>query len=834
MKISLLKNHETPAFLGAQFNYSYTDFLAFVYALSGRMPKGLNKAAIFAENSPEWISAFYGVWNAGACAVPIDARSSASEVNYILNDCYPEVVFTDKTHFETLETAVSGLAKKPQIFMLEGICEASDAPVPSGFEVLRAEEDLALIIYTSGTTGNPKGVMLTFRNLEVNISSIAGDDGYYYEFMKVLAMLPFHHVLPLVGTVLGPVYVGGSLIFPKSLSPADISEILKQYPATMIVGVPRFYELIHANIKEKLNRSKILKLLFNFAKLVNSPKLSRVIFGAVHRRFGGKVETWVCGGAALQKEVWNDMKALGFNLCIGYGMTECAPMITFPRKGRVKVGSSGQPLECMEVRIVDGEIVVRGENVTQGYFNKPEETALSIRNGWLYTGDIGYFDEENYIFITGRRKEIIVLANGKNIDPFEIECRIKDTSEDVLEVGVVMYEDILQAIIRLKEHVMALPPEALQRHVRDNIILPYNRVAASYKRIIRFVCTSKELPRTRVGKLKRFHLPAYLESIKADIESIPLKPEPDSEVYAELKSLISSQISMPVMPDAHIEMDLGLDSLGKISLQCHIKENYGVELSERDFEKYSTIRTLAEHVESKRGELGEAEAKTVTWTEIIKTHTNVKLPKTNFFHFVSIIFFRTFVRLFYKVRIEGFENIPVSGAFMITPNHQSYLDGVFAVLPFSKTKLYDTYFFAKVRSIIKSGFIRYYARRSNVVIMDITDNVRESLQKLAQVLGKGSCVVIFPEGTRTRDGEIAEFRQSFAILSKELNVPVIPTLISGAYEALKSRSSLPKYGASICVKYLPLMLPKEGDTYESFSSDVRRAVEDALKQEKSK
>ena len=836
MKTSVLRNHKSVAFVGDGFKYSYEDFLLFVRALSGKLPGGFKKAAIFAENSPAWIVSFFSVWAKGACAIPMDAKSSVSELAYMLDDSFPEVIFTDSEHIKTAQEAVKLLkCPAPKIVNMDEACSAEILDVerknPLGdFEVFMDSDTLSLIVYTSGTTGNPKGVMLSYKNLKSNIESVV-EEGYFYEGMSVLMMLPFHHILPLMGTVVAPVFVGGKMVFPKSLSPADISAVMCQNPVDIVISVPRFYELICANIKEKINRSKILKGLFLLSKAVGSIKFSRFIFGAIHKRFGGKVKYWVCGGAALQKEVWSDMKALGFNICVGYGMSECAPIITFPRIGNVKIGSSGQPISCMEVRIIDGEIAVRGDNVTQGYFGKPEETALSIRNGWLYTGDLGYFDDDNFLFITGRRKEIIVLPNGKNLDPFEMECQIADQMpQAVLEVGVTMYEDILQAIICLKpEFVEGKSREDIDAFIRDKIILPYNRSAATYKRIIRFVYSPKELPRTRVGKLKRFHLASYLESVRDDaaLESAPLKPEPDTDIYRELKSLISGQVSMPVSPDAHLEMDLGLDSLGKISLQCHIKENYGVEIPESEFAKYATLRDLSEYVVQRR-ESFEPSGKAITWTEIIGKRAAEKLPKTNFFHFLSIIIFRGFARAWYNIEVAGFENVPKEGAFILAPNHQSYFDGVFCVYPFSKTKLYGTYFFAKIRNIIKSGLLRYYARHSNVVIMDINGNVRESLQTLASIISKGNCVVIFPEGTRTRDGEIGEFKQAFSILSKELSCPVVPVLISGAYEGLKSRASLPARGTKIKVEYFPPMMPNPDEDYDSFSLRVRSLLVSAL------
>ena len=828
MKIRLLKNFKRPALVGDNFEYSYSDALARVEKAAGIFAKSAPKhVAIFAENSPLWTFALYGAWQAGATVIPIDAKSSAEETRFILSDATPQILCCDRGNLETAQAAIEGLSEKPDIVVLEDFFPSeTDAAHSENFEVVREESDLALIVYTSGTTGNPKGVMLTFENMYANMKAVA-EAKYYFDGIRVLVMLPFHHILPLMGTLVMPLFVGGKLVFPKSLSPADLSGVMQKHPVDMVISVPRFYELLHTNIMAKINHSKILKSIFNLAKLVNSRKFSEKLFSSIHKKFGGEIKFWISGGAALDRKVWADLDVLGFGLREGYGMTECAPIIAFPRIGRIKIGSPGEPLPGVQIRIVEGEIAVRGGNVTQGYYNRPEETKEAIRNGWLYTGDLGYV-ENGYLFITGRRKEIIVLPNGKNINPAEMEAQIAAQSHDVLEVGVLMYENILQAIVRVKPELVArLGDEGAAEYIRNNAILPYNRSTATYKRIIRIAITTDDLPRTRVGKLKRYHLAAYLENISKK-SPLPPQPEPKSQTYAELKDVLSGQISMPVTPDAHMEMDLGLDSLGKISIQSYVKENCGVDVGERDFEKYCTLRKFAEFVEKNRDASFEPQTKNITWSDIINSEPLPVLKKPHFFHFATISIFRTLFKIFYKIDYIGVENLDTDKPIIIAPNHQSYLDGAFAVGAFSKTQIYKTYFFAKLRSIIKRGFIRTFAEKSNVVIMDINDNVSESIRKLAQALREGNRVVIFPEGTRTKDGLVAEFRPTFAILAKEMGVAVVPVAINGAYAAITPGSTFPKRGAKITVSYLPPMSPAEGESYEDFSKRVQTEVEKAV------
>lgn len=826
MKVKLLKNARTTALAGDGYEISYAELYARSKTLEKKLGSPQKIVALFAENSPHWVATLYAAWGKGAAVAPIDAKSSVDELCAVLNDASPDTLCCDTQNLETAREAVAKAKKSAEILVIDDVPAndfAPDADENADFEISREEEDLALLVYTSGTTGNPKGVMLTFANMAANMEAVY-EAKYYFDGIRVLAMLPFHHILPLMGTLIMPLSIGGKLVFPKSLSPADIGGILQKYPVDMIISVPRFYELLHANIMAKINASKIFKTLFNAAKIVNNGTFSRKLFGAIHKKFGGEIKFWISGGAALDKKVWRDLFILGFSIREGYGMSECAPIITFPRIGHIKMGSPGQALPGVEIRIADGEIAVRGKNVTKGYFNRPEETALAIRNGWLYTGDLGYLDEDGFLFITGRRKEILVLANGKNVNPAEIESQLAAFSADILETGVLMFDNMLQAVIRVSKKFITEHGgiDGAREAIRNGAILPYNRNVASYRRIIRFALTTDELPRTRVGKLKRYQLTAYIERPKIDT-SAPTS-EPSDEIYLTLKKVLSSQISVPVDCDAHMEMDLGLDSLGKVSMQCFVRETYGVEVSERDFEKYTSLRKFAEYVAKNRLENFEGKLADISWGNIINSKPYPEVKKPHLLHFALVWLFETLAKLLYKTHTSGLENLDIDGAAIIAPNHQSYVDALFVTGQIPVGKMYNIFFFAKLRNIIRAGFLRNLAERSNIIIMDINDNVRESIREIAAVLRNGGKVVIFPEGTRTKDGAVAEFRQTFAILAKEMNVPVVPVAISGAYEAIKPNATLPNFGAKIDVKFLPPMKADANESYKDFAERVQAEI----------
>ncbi len=824
MKIKLLSVSKNTAIAGVDFEYDFADVYKCAAKLAETLPLGTSKAVIFSENRPEWAFALYAVWIAGAAVVPVDAQSNAEELAFVLSDAAPEVVFTSRANAETARTAAEKISSGAKIINIdEFFANAEYKNPPLSATVEREDSDLGLIVYTSGTTGNPKGVMLTFANMYANMKAVA-EAKYYFEKIRVLAMLPLHHILPLMGTLIMPLSVNGKVVMPRSISPEEISAALQKHSVDMVISVPRFYELLHSNIMAKINQSKIARTMFFAAKTVGCLKFSQMLFGVIHKKFGGAIKFWVSGGASLDKKVWSDLCTLGFSVREGYGMTECAPIIAFPRINNIKMGSVGQPLSGIEARIVDGEIVVRGANVTSGYYRRPEETAETIRNGWLYTGDLGYFDDDGFLFITGRRKEIIVLANGKNVNPAELETNLQRQCPDIVEAGVLMYQNTFWAIIRVKQELVdKLGAEGVEEHIRNNGVLPYNRNAPTYKRIIKIALTTDELPRTRVGKLKRHLLAAYIEN-KKTLSARDKLPEPASRIYKQLKDVLANQTSVAVDCDAHMEMDLGLDSLGKISVQCFVQENYGVKIAEKDFQDYPTLRQFAEMVEKNMDSDFDGQLKTVSWADIVKSCDGAKINKPNAFHFATIWAFKTFVKLLYKVEYTGLENLPRDGAAILAANHQSYIDGIFLVGGCSKAEIYKTYFFAKIRNIIKSGAIRKFADFSNVIVMDINDNVKDSIVKLAKVLKDGGRIAIFPEGTRTKDGDVAEFKPTFAILAKEMNAPVIPVRISGAFENIQTGKTLPKFGSHIRVDYLPPMTPKDTQTYEDFAADVRAAI----------
>lgn len=812
-----LKDHKKTAMILKDQKVDYSQLINNVNYFSQLLPAtNLSKVSIFSENRFEWVYAFYSVWMKKAVAVPIDFMSSAEDVAFILNDCKPEVIFYSNGTKEVCEKAIAQLNHKIEKINLDEIkIEVSNTN--STFPESNPN-NTAVIIYTSGTTGSPKGVMLSYDNLLVNIEAVTTDVNIYTSEDRVMVLLPLHHIFPLMGTMIIPLGVGGTIVLSPSMASEDIMATL-QHGITIIIGVPRLYNLIRKGIRDKINKSGIAKLLFRIAEKKNSLTFSRKIFGSVQRKFGGKIKYMVSGGAALDKEVCKDYLTLGFEVLEGFGMTECAPMITFTRPGKVLPGSAGQPLKTNEVKVIDGEIINRGRNVMQGYYNRPEETAAILKDGWLYTGDLGYLDDDNRIFITGRKKEIIVLSNGKNINPEEIENKIQGMTEVITEIGVFEKADMLHAVIYPDyQKAKQLGIENVEEMIKWQVIDKYNQSVTPYKKVMKFSLIKEPLPRTRLLKLKRFLLPTLEQISKERLESIA---EPTFQEYTLIKEFLQQQKETTIHPSDHLEIDLGLDSLDKVNLGVYLESNFGVKLTESELVGFPNVVKLAENIRDKKTKLS---VEAIDWGKIFKEQLDLDLPKSWFTHNIMKNGAKVFLKLYFRLKSEGLENLP-DGPFILAPNHQSFFDGLFVAV-FLKNKLMkQTYFYAKEKHV-KNSFLKLLAAKNNVIVMDLSD-LKTSLQKMAEVLKRGKNIIIFPEGTRTQTGEIGDFKKTFAILSRELNVPIVPVAINGAYDALPRGTHFPKPWTKINVKFLKPILP-ENHSYDSLKEVVQSKVAEQL------
>ena len=821
------------AIIAGEHNVTYSELLQRVAQFARKTPKGKQtKTIVFSENREGWAYAFFSIWLNEGIAVPVDASSTASDVAYILNDCQPDAVWVSRDKEATLKEAIKEANVETKVFLIDDFERLSlqDEPLCSILPWAALAEpdndDTALIIYTSGTTGSPKGVMLSYSALKANVHSVSYDVPIYTDKRRVLVLLPLHHVLPLMGSLIAPLYMGGGIAISPSLSGPDIMDTLQRGKVGIMIGVPRLWQTLYVGIKKKIDESPVARLLFKLCSVVKSRTLSRLVFSSVRKKMGGHLDYCVSGGAALDKEIGEGLRTLGLDVLEGYGMTETAPIIAFTRPGDIIPGCSGLPLPGVECKLVDGELCVKGPNLMKGYYNRPEETAQVIDNdGWLHTGDLAQFDSVGRITLTGRTKELIILSNGKNVQPSEIEYKLEKYDKLVKEAAVVQDGDKLRAII-VPQPLWAstLTDSEVASRLKREVLEPYNMTVSAYKKIMSVLVYRGELPRTRLDKLQRYKLGAILkEGQGARDKERESKAEPTCEEYRLIKSIIEQETGIKVHAADHVETDLALDSLDKISLQTFIENTFGTSVGVDEMPGFPNIEALASYVAKQKTRM---EAEDVDWHQLLTGSVDsLSLPSSGLAYRIVSRILKGFFCLYNRLKIKGQKNVPAKGACILAPNHQSYADAplVLAGLPWSEL---GQYYFYATEEHVKSQYRRKMAAQSNVIVMERA-NLKNSILKLAKVLREGHRVIIFPEGARTHDGGTVPFKKTFAILAKELNVPIVPVCIRGAFEALPRGSSFMR-PEHIEVNFLPAIKPAPEQSYEDLTQRTQDAIEALL------
>lgn len=421
-----------------------------------------DRVAIFAPNSPEWQMVDIGTVSIGAADVPLYATITAKQAEYIISNSGSKIVFVGtEGHMKkilevrdnlpelkkivTMDNTTSG---HPDVITFDDMLKLGEknANPEEFFERLEKvdTEDLATIIYTSGTTGDPKGVMLLHRNLMTNVAT-ASSLVEVKDTDICLSFLPLSHSLERMSGYYTTLYNGATIAHARGIDQLveDIGDIKPEF----MVSVPRLYEKIHAGVLANIEAEPAIKQkIFHWAvgvgrqvsmlKVNHKPVggwlnfkyniANHLVFSKIYEKMGGRLRFFFSGGAPLAREIAEFFHAMGILILEGYGLTETSPVLTFNRPEAMRFGSVGQPIPGVEIKIApDGEILAKGPNVMKGYWSRPEETAEALEGGWFHTGDIGHLDEDNYLFITDRKKDLIVTAGGKNIAPQNIENTLK-------------------------------------------------------------------------------------------------------------------------------------------------------------------------------------------------------------------------------------------------------------------------------------------------------------------------------------------------------------------------------------------------------------------------
>ena len=484
--------------------------------------------ALLSENRPEWVLTYLAISSAGAVIVPLDALMSQPEVANILSSSKARVLICSRKFYADMQPITREL--NVQLYTLESQPDSTETPLPVATDISLhdpAPSDLAVIIFTSGTTGFSKGVMLSHENLCSDVDSV----------LKAIRILPtdnFHLLLPLNHTysstvnMLVPLGGGARATFSTSYKSRDILDDIRIAGVTLLVGVPQVYENIMLGINRAVSEAPaIRRLLFRVFYALSGAankvglNLGRLLFSSLRTKAGmASLRFMISGGAALRPAVNRYFQRLGFTLLQGYGLTETSPILSVNREERTRIGSSGQAIPGVELRIDHpdpttgiGEICARGPNVMLGYYQNPEATSAVLRDGWFHTGDAGYLDRDGFLFITGRIKSMIVTAAGKNVYPEEIESQL-NASPYIIESLVLGVErqrgagEELYALIVPDKTVLELEKENghdvnVMAEIQA-VVEAYNKSVPTYRSIRQWQLREEEFVKTSSRKIKRF------------------------------------------------------------------------------------------------------------------------------------------------------------------------------------------------------------------------------------------------------------------------------------------------------------------------------------------
>jgi len=805
-------------------------------------------ACLILENRPEWPALYLGIIFAGMSCVPLDPQLSIQEIKNLLQDCQAKIIFSSYDLFlDKIKPIIPELLIKSVVLDKElkedsiySFSEIKDISLEGiSFPPLSCQ-DLASLIYTSGTTGKPKGVMLTHKNICANFLSIkqlnlcSSSDNF-------LSILPLHHAYAFMVTLIVPLFMGAKITYCKSIKSEEFVHLIKESSVTILVGVPQLFLLLHKAIFEKIKKIPFFlrPLFFPLIRL------------KIHQQFKS-LRLCVSGGARLQPKVGKDLLKLGLKVIEGYGLTETSPVVSINPPDRIKFGSVGKAIPDVEIKIFNpdkeaiGEVLIRGPNVMKGYFKQPQLTDEVVKEGWFYSGDLGYMDKEGYLYLVGRKKEVIVLSSGKNIYPEELEAYYLK-SPYIKEICIINKEekifgikrDLLYAVIVPNLDYFSLKKEInIQQKIRwelENL----SKALPTYQHIMGFILTKEKLPRSPLGKIRRYQVKEKYLSQKGVIFKESILSDEDKEILEKKISqkiiqYISQQITRPVNLDSHLEIDLGIDSLSRVELMLGLESYLKVKIPEEFIYKISTVKELILYLEKLINQKSSQPQmlKEKTWKEILDEPPNKKTTekiKINFGFYEKMvsyllrIMFLFLFRIFWFLRIKGSKNLPQEGTYIICPNHASYLDGIFVALglPFN---IYMNTYFVGHQQIFEHPLLFWLNKFLRFIPIDINTDFTEAMRAVSYVLKKGKIVCIFPEGMRSIDGKVKEFKKGVGILIKELNIPAVPVYIHNSHRSWPRLSKFPRF-YPIKVSFGKPFYPKDSALdYETLVKELRERV----------
>ena len=773
--------------------WSYND--VFLHSLQvakelekGNIGKG-DKVLLWSYNSPYWVAAFFGIQLKGAVVLPINLQNTPEFIRKVVkqteakllikSERLPKIRNSKSLDLEKIRFDERERVKEPKI----------------------NENDLAEIVYTSGTTGEPKGVMLTHRNILSNVRAslkaipVDQDD-------RFLSILPLSHMFEQVGGMLVPLSVGAQVTYATALNSISIRKNLIDDKITKMLAVPEFLKLIVRRIEsqaEEKGKKELLEQLFKTSSLIPSMSLRRIIFRSILKKFG-KLHTIASGGAALEKEIGEKWESMGTYVLQGYGTTECSPVVSVNTYEDRKIDSVGIPVQSVEVKIAeDEEILVKGPNVTQGYFKNPKKTRESFVDGWYRTGDAGYFDQDGHLHIKGRTKYMIVTESGQNVYPEDIEFELNKMPnvEDSCVIGWKRGD-------KLEIHAVLLGKKIKNP---EKIVENANKKLASYQQIQgHSIWPLDDFPRTVTKKVKKDEVRAYLEKISKG-ERVE-KEVKEVSVIEKIISQVTGVSVGKITGNKKLVADLKMDSLDRVELVSLIEEGTGVVIDESQIGLKTTVHDVKNLVEKKVQKIEKYEFKEWPLLPIIQKIRS----------WLQAILVLPWLSYYAPLKVEGLENLEdLELPAIFFSNHIGSLDAGIVVratpshiqeklaIAAAIDTLWEHPKFKRYADFITLLYNVYPFARERTK----APQIKSSLEYTGRLLDRGFSILAFPEGRmavttrdskfkgierfgRVREGELLPFKEGAGFLAVEMQVPVVPVKLVGSQFVYHPRKSIPE------------------------------------------
>lgn len=843
---------------GELLGYTYAqlveEFKAGAVTLQRCGVKPGDRVILLAENSPEWMIAYLAALAAKTTVVLLDPSLMPADLAELIARSDPRALLVSQRQYEKLPFQKNFELPILNIHdSLNPFDQTSSTVHPSVLPTPDPDPTIAALIFTSGTTGKPKGVLLSHTG--ILHSATCGMDCVGFRENdpphSVLCVLPLHHIAALTISFTA-LLMGATLTFIETVQGETILAAMRASKTTILPSVPRLLDLLYSEIQRQVAaKGWLTQQLFHAMGIVSdgirsvtSLNLAPVFFRPIHQAFGGHLKLCLCGAAPLSPEVEQGMERLGFTVLKGYGLTETGVAV-FNALGQSRFRHVGKPIPGVEVRVGmpvkdamvitdpvesagEGEICLRGMTLMRGYFRDEAATQEAIREGWFHSGDIGHFDWNGNLVITGRLKELIVTPSGKKAAPEAVEQYYQHLP-GVKEFAVFGYpvpkgygEAIHAAFVLDRAHFPEPVPVMEAQRSLELAIAARAAEISSYLRIQQ-VHVVEALPKTTTLKVKRSQLQREIANRQHDAADLFPAPDlraleasdPADETSRQVMVIvgeIAQQMGQlkQITPKATLQFDLGIDSLGLMELAAKLEQAFGVQLNADLLPSLHTVQALTRWVQ----EALTAQAAVTTQTDSLTDPSpqpdlldgelaeSVPAPRTGLKSWLLYLF-RVVSPLIWRIEVKGIEHLPTNGPYILCPNQESDLDTFWVSSCLPPFTQYNLCCVTK-REAFEKPLTRFLASLVGGIPINREGNSLPALRGCAKALRSGHSLIIYPEGTRTRNGELLPFFRGPAKLSLTTGVPLIPVRLKGSYAIYPFYRRVPRLFNWRQIQRLPL------------------------------